>query len=467
MNDERPIEKLLRRYAKKRREDAAAPVELHPATRRMLQGEVARRFSKRAHAAGAGATTLAQILSDWRSRWLWALPVLIVLGVGVWMWVGPGEKSGLEVNLANSSSAPAAPAEGWSRSFKTPAPPKAALPAPGLSLADQVAPAYADGLSAIAGQAAGSELAGAGVAVPGVALEGEKLRRHRSDAMLARGLAVVPEKSPAAAPRASVEESFAFHDAKHQAKDAALSSPAKNDSLESFERLRQGYVSAGEGTLAMAPAGKPAEVAPGALPGLYRPEARGPGGREKLDAASQAFVNRVPASSYGKITTSGDRTPVLANFQVEQRGDQLRVIDGDGSTYLGEMNLAAAGQSAAVASANRGAASFALKQEDKLATGQAVAARLAEPQSAQNFVCRVSGTNRTLNQPVVFTWNFVALTNELAAAQFKLAPGGAHVLPNNVPAQALPLLLNNSAINGRAQLGGAQEIEINAVPVSP
>src|SRR6266446_4187730 len=42
MEPERPIEKLLRESAKKRREDAGAPLDMHPATRRMLQGEVSR-----------------------------------------------------------------------------------------------------------------------------------------------------------------------------------------------------------------------------------------------------------------------------------------------------------------------------------------------------------------------------------------------------------------------------------------
>jgi hypothetical protein len=39
---EKKIEHLLRAYGQKRREDAGAPLEMHPATRRMLQGEVAR-----------------------------------------------------------------------------------------------------------------------------------------------------------------------------------------------------------------------------------------------------------------------------------------------------------------------------------------------------------------------------------------------------------------------------------------
>ena len=43
---ERPVEKLLRASAEKRRADAGAPLELHPVNRRALQEEVARQFKK-------------------------------------------------------------------------------------------------------------------------------------------------------------------------------------------------------------------------------------------------------------------------------------------------------------------------------------------------------------------------------------------------------------------------------------
>ena len=46
MEPERKIEKLLREYAKKRRADAGEPSKMHPAMRRILQGEVARRAPK-------------------------------------------------------------------------------------------------------------------------------------------------------------------------------------------------------------------------------------------------------------------------------------------------------------------------------------------------------------------------------------------------------------------------------------
>src|ERR1051325_7482386 len=74
MNDERPIEKLLRRYAKKRRDEAGAPPELHPATRRLLQGEVARQVPKaRAEPRGASLTEIFALI---RRRWVYAVAAL-------------------------------------------------------------------------------------------------------------------------------------------------------------------------------------------------------------------------------------------------------------------------------------------------------------------------------------------------------------------------------------------------------
>jgi hypothetical protein len=46
MEPEREIEKLLRAYVRKRRADASDPLKLHPATRRLLQGEAARHAPK-------------------------------------------------------------------------------------------------------------------------------------------------------------------------------------------------------------------------------------------------------------------------------------------------------------------------------------------------------------------------------------------------------------------------------------
>ena len=51
MEPDRPIEKLLRDWAKKRREETPADFDLHPADRRLLQNQIAEQFGQQ-HAPG-------------------------------------------------------------------------------------------------------------------------------------------------------------------------------------------------------------------------------------------------------------------------------------------------------------------------------------------------------------------------------------------------------------------------------
>ena len=71
---ERPIEKLLRAAAKKRRDEAGAPFELHPANRRLLQGEVARKFAKPQR-----TTLVRRALGQLWPRLAWGVAILAVL----------------------------------------------------------------------------------------------------------------------------------------------------------------------------------------------------------------------------------------------------------------------------------------------------------------------------------------------------------------------------------------------------
>src|SRR5579859_1229700 len=74
-----PIEKLLRDYAERRR--AQDPLPLHPATRRMLQAEVQRRYG--------GTKTQAGSFRGWPAlRTLgWALAGMTCVGIATAIWV--------------------------------------------------------------------------------------------------------------------------------------------------------------------------------------------------------------------------------------------------------------------------------------------------------------------------------------------------------------------------------------------
>jgi len=76
MEPERPIEKLLRQAAQARRAQAGAPQELHPANRRMLQGEVARKFG-----SSAPAAEKRSFLDLFMPRLAWGAALVVGLGL--------------------------------------------------------------------------------------------------------------------------------------------------------------------------------------------------------------------------------------------------------------------------------------------------------------------------------------------------------------------------------------------------
>lgn len=95
---DRKIEELLRAYAAKRREELGAPLDLHPATRRLLQAEVARLHPRQAAVPATWWNALAAL---W-PRLAFAAGVLAVLGVCLW-WVAPSGNQALKMDLAQTA----------------------------------------------------------------------------------------------------------------------------------------------------------------------------------------------------------------------------------------------------------------------------------------------------------------------------------------------------------------------------
>jgi hypothetical protein len=92
-------------------------------------------------------------------------------------------------------------------------------------------------------------------------------------------------------------------------------------------------------------------------------------------------------------------------------------------------------------------------------------------QSSQNYFFRVAGVNNSLKQNVVFTGNFVTISNTGQGVQRAVnAPaagsGGGNVIQPSASNQIQQSLLSNSRIAGTAVINNTNAIEINAVPVS-
>jgi hypothetical protein len=80
---EKKVDKLLHAYARKRRGDAGEPLEVHPATRRMLQGEVAKLQAGKAETERPWWRSL---LLMW-PRFAAAFAIFMMLAVCVWVFV--------------------------------------------------------------------------------------------------------------------------------------------------------------------------------------------------------------------------------------------------------------------------------------------------------------------------------------------------------------------------------------------
>jgi hypothetical protein len=463
MNDDRPIEKLLRRYAKKRRTDAGPPVGLHPATRRLLQGEVARQF--RNATPSITPPSFTQIWKSWLPRLAWAVPLLVLMGAGLWSLLDRPRPKQLALGPSPIQETAAA----GSRASKAERREPESLPSTlevRSSTAVETAPA---GFSAAKGSPpspAAAPIRSLNQPAPGLADQG--IAGKNRDAEPA--LAYVTTTNHSVALRVGAVEQ--------------KGGPARYDGKEIVQADKLGFASSAapaparfaEASSANRVSTQPADrsktgVSAAKVSGIVTPLVDAPGTPASLERSqaqtySQSFANLAPETlkqKAAKASAPPPVSPVLANFRVEQTGRQLRVVDSDGSTYVGETD--ASPESWLVVGGQKDQAGQLFKSDGRI--NQLPAAAKSVPESQlQTSLYRVAGTNRTLNQTVEFTWSFVAMTNEPIVAEAEkigvdLNKDGKK-LPNQFPGQ-----LQNSFITGRAQFGTGQEIEINAVPVSP
>jgi hypothetical protein len=161
--------------------------------------------------------------------------------------------------------------------------------------------------------------------------------------------------------------------------------------------------------------------------------------------------------------------PVLALFQVEQAGRELRIVDGDGSVYSGYVQLAevarrrrsARTEAPAVAQAPR-----AVKGVLEEIPAPSLDADLPAPQT---YFFRVAGTNRSLHKKVVFTGSLIAATNlppiQSATNHLNFENDRDGGQAGSAQPALLPLL--NARISGKVVVGNGKAVEINALPTSP
>jgi hypothetical protein len=150
---------------------------------------------------------------------------------------------------------------------------------------------------------------------------------------------------------------------------------------------------------------------------------------------NQQFSRNLPRAA-ARASKPKQAIDVLNKFQIQQSGDQIRVVDADGSTYTGKIEPVA-----------QGTVGQTLKDKE----GESLGARSEPAQSQQDitsqFYFRAAGYNTTLQKPIVFEGNYIATPsqsqtpNESGAAQQEQSP---------------------ARIVGTARMNGESPIEVDA-----
>jgi hypothetical protein len=452
MEPERPIEKLLRAFAKKRREQSGAPMELHSSRRQQLQKEIERRTS-----APSGGGWFSRFLIGFRPRLAFAICFVGLLIMGL-MFL-PNLKHPRPSRLASADMS----RDKFVRAEKTapvlqPPPVSAVAPAAGerRQATQEKRPAVSGSLS-MAPTPPESASANRQLATP--AAETPKranvLNNEIAPTEASTGVTV------ASTPPAS-KETFTFKAdddsvAKSFVGAPALSKDAASRSLSAAPPMTHVFDSATNVTMFAAndEAAKKLNiqkqsvaVAPTGAAYFNRLKSEAP---VAIQPVSQVFNRSDLLAARRRATeTVNGSSPVLLSFRVEQTGNTMRVVDSDGSVYTGAVQVA---QQASTTRAT----------PPKNAPALAQAARTPAPsQAAQNYFFRVAGTNHNLKQNVIFSGNFVPLTNDSAV----MGSGNIGGLGGATRVTELPtdLHLSNSQISGTAVIGDQKGIQVIATP---
>jgi hypothetical protein len=445
MEPERPIEKALREAAKKRREELGAPIEIHPATRNLLQGEVARQFKP-----SRGSQRSGWRLSLWPGL-AFALVLVLVGYFGFETLLKRLQASSSQFSLAKNESE-RVPAISKSSELSSTVPsekPALAVNAPAYNPADEEAKLTA---SRQPGQAFGG-LAGVNNSRTDLSSADKRQAptaaggRPEADALNQQlGLADKADKKSAQTPA-----DVALLDSTAQQKAPALRE-------ESMLRSRAAAAPPSAALSADVSAANRLEKAKTVAEDSFKDTDSAfrerSGVRPLSEQEFQTVTRRLQAGAAS--VASGVDTQLLSSFVVQQMPTELRIIDQDGSVYRQVAETRDVSQTS-VRGLDRNAASESRKVES-----------VSEPEgpvALKNLFFHVSGTNRTLSQRVDFTGNLWTPRDQQLptgtvsnrAYFFSAAQRGSATNAN---------FQNQMQILGKLRIGTSREIDINAIPAS-
>jgi hypothetical protein len=410
MEPERNIEKALRAFAKKRRERAGDPVELHPANRRLLQDEATRRARK----------------PEGRSSWLtffrggikpgvvYGLCAIAFLVIAAAMFLPALSRAKFKGQYASKQAEEKRSRESFGLTVPaTPAPEPMSNLTSAVSLADASKQDNASTLS----------------------LD----RAKRPDALPSPVVSLYFDSDLVAG--GSVASTGSIQDS---SKNLTLNTPAFTTAPAASPPAVERDLSSVNGKPMAVTNGidlSARQIADGSSDKLAK--------KESVNEVRQRFV-QVPNE---KFKVASNNLPVLVSFELVQSGSRLRIVDGDGSVYDGSVREGGPAWTG-LAGIGGEAQTRAIDSLDvKLGDNR------VEPVASRFF--RVSGTNRTLNQMIVFAGELSIPTNQ------SRRPVNAGIPPSEPAGQVQPFhLLPSSLLRGSVILRGGKGIPIQAEPVT-
>ena len=505
---QRDIEKSLLAYQQRRGEQLGAPLELHPATRRMLQSEAARAASRPLLTSEEAAKNFVRsfvmshqqpgFFARHKRRVIWGGALFACLAVVLAVLRNDPQqaarRSAFSDTLPTPAPAFAPPAAPPPQSNIAANQPKAEasqltkdkLSAPAMDKFQEVAKKSAVPASAAA-PASPRPISVATAPLPAVQLEWLDRRMVVAAPTLAPVLPnakTEPAVSPARMPNEKLAEQPASGEGVQLAKalkDAAIKevkadAGVEKSIVESKSRASLELKRAELSTVAGAGGGGAA-----ASPVAARAAA-------EVAHTRQQFLQLDSQAGYRKNFNSPPVPQVLQDFAFERTGDRVRIVDTDGSTYEGTVLPASA-----EALRMKGVSQLdGAKERKDIAGQQAQPARAptADAQLAYRFYA--NGVNRKLKQSVEFRGEWQPPTQTQAGTKSALQPvtfsgvlaekptaekkekaAITNLLSGN-PAPAQNSRYENTTnaqnelsqgrISGRAIVGGRNEFDINAVP---
>jgi hypothetical protein len=442
MDPERQIEKQLRAYAKKRRQDAGAEPGLHPTTRRLLQAEVARRAPKPDRPG-----RLAGILTALRPRLAVALCFIALAVAGFFVWrpgwrATRGEAPATLAMERREATVAAAPESAPTSPRNEPRPATTAV-------AESIDQARRDKAAAAnetipAEEASTTPTRGRTAAAPktsgAIAGRQELAKDERELAMSESAAPSVGTASPAAGVVPAPE-------LKTSVPATSLGGPRPWRGEETGALAMADTVGGNVPASAAEPQGQTRSVA------MNRNASPQPSSYASV-ANTQRYVQSQPGEETldtAKAMRGSVAGPagVLTSFELEQDGPNIRIVDRDGSVYRGTVQW-----TNPVAAADAGVATNTTSM-------QAVSRG-----PAQNYLLNCRGVNRSLNQTVTFTGNLIA-TGETQNNQRAIESGEVAGKFKSAGAGLQPLPLANSRISGTAVIDNTRRIQVDAISAPP